>query len=242
MAIRRKVGARPATDESTGTCWKGRIWSVAGIDHNGSGAGSDRRIAGLAIGTASVPDRGRSMSERFALSGTVRALVMIALTAVGARMALASGIQLYASDTSACSVEPSSKARNFLLRDIDNRKWTFSSTKGKVVLVDFWATWCGPCKVEIPEFVEMYGKYRERGLEVVGVSMDTEIDKIKSFAAEYKMSYPILIGAGAEGVLRAWDVSGLPTTFIVGRDGTVCRKFLGQASREDVEETIKKLL
>jgi cytochrome c biogenesis protein CcmG/thiol:disulfide interchange protein DsbE len=158
--------------------------------------------------------------------------VLITLTAVGARLAFASEIQLWAIETAGCAGDTATKARNFLLRDIDNRKWVFSSTKGKVVLVDFWATWCGPCKVEIPEFVDMYSRYKDKGLEVVGVAMD----------AEYKMNYPILIGAGADGVLRAWGVSGLPTTFIVSRDGMVCRRFVGQATREDVEETIKSLL
>jgi peroxiredoxin len=77
---------------------------------------------------------------------------------------------------------------------------------------------------------------------MVGVAMDTELDKIRSFAAEYKITYQILIGAGADAVIRAWDVSALPTTFVVGRDGTICRKFVGQASREDVEAAIKGLL
>jgi cytochrome c biogenesis protein CcmG, thiol:disulfide interchange protein DsbE len=168
--------------------------------------------------------------------------VLITLTAVGARLAFASEIQLWAIETAGCAGDTAIKARNFLLRDIDNRKWVFSSTKGKVVLVDFWATWCGPCKVEIPEFVDMYSRYKDKGLEVVGVAMDDDLARIKSFAAEYKMNYPILIGAGADGVLRAWGVSGLPTTFIVSRDGMVCRRFVGQATREDVEETIKSLL
>ena len=182
------------------------------------------------------------MIRRLDVPRTFRAVLLIALTIVGVQLTLTSEVTLVARDLAACDAKPAGKARNFLLRDVDNRKWTFSSTKGKVVLVDFWATWCGPCKVEIPAFVDIYGKYRESGLEVVGVSMDTELDKIKSFAAEYKMTYPILIGAGADGLMRAWDVSALPTTFIVGRDGIVCRKFVGEASREDVEAAIKSLL
>lgn len=148
-----------------------------------------------------------------------------------------------AADTTACSGAGAMKpARNFLLRDMDNRKWTFSSTKGKVVLIDFWATWCVPCKVEIPEFVDMYARYKEKGLEVVGVSMDTDLAAIKSFAAEHKMNYPVLIGAGADGVSRTWGVDGLPTTVLVTRDGKVCRKFVGQTAREQFEEIIRKLL
>lgn len=143
---------------------------------------------------------------------------------------------------SVCDASVSSPARNFVLRDMDNRKWTFGSTKGKVVLVDFWATWCGPCKVEIPAFVEMYGRYKSQGFEVVGVSMDTDLAAIRTFAGEHAISYPILIGAGADGVTRAWGVSGLPTTVIIGRDGRVCRRFVGQAPREEFENTIRELL
>jgi peroxiredoxin len=146
-------------------------------------------------------------------------------------------------DTSACTAaDAMSSARNFVLRDVDNRKWTFSSTRGKVVLIDFWATWCVPCKVEIPAFVDMYARHKDKGLEIVGVSMDTELSAIKSFAAEFKMTYPILIGAGAEGVIRAWGVEGLPTTAIVTRDGKVCRKFAGQAATQEIEAIIKRLL
>ena len=141
-----------------------------------------------------------------------------------------------------CNVTRKKANLNFTVKDINGKDVRLSQYKGKVVLLNFWATWCGPCKVEIPEFVEIYGKYKDKGLEVVGVAMDADLAKIKSFAAEYKMNYPILIGAGAEGVMRAWDVSGLPTTFLVSRDGRVCRKFVGQAPREDVEQAIKSLL
>jgi cytochrome c biogenesis protein CcmG/thiol:disulfide interchange protein DsbE len=171
----------------------------------------------------------------------LRAAVLLASIAGGALMP-APEVPLLARGAPVCDAKPARNARNFLLRDVDNRKWTFASTKGKVVLVDFWATWCGPCKVEIPQFVEMYGKYKGSGFEVVGIAMDTELEKIKSFAAEFKITYPILIGAGADGVMRAWDVAALPTTFIVGRDGSVCRRFVGQSGRDEVEAAIKSLL
>jgi cytochrome c biogenesis protein CcmG/thiol:disulfide interchange protein DsbE len=182
-------------------------------------------------------DRGALASKR------LRPAAMIASLFAASTLVLASQVRQPAVDTSACTGTDAMKpARNFLLRDIDNRKWTFSSTKGKVVLIDFWATWCVPCKVEIPEFVDMYARYREQGLEVVGVSMDTDLGAIKSFAGEHKMNYPILIGAGADGVSRAWGVSGLPTTVVVARDGKICRKFVGQTAREQFEDVIKKLL
>jgi peroxiredoxin len=154
-----------------------------------------------------------------------------------------SNIPLSAADTSTCSAAGNlPRARNFLLRDMDSRKWSFSSTHGKVVLIDFWATWCAPCKVEIPGFVDIYSRYKSMGLEVVGVSMDTDLAAIKSFAAEHKVSYPILVGAGADGVIRAWGVEGIPTTVVVTRDGLVCRKFAGETPKEQFEEIVRKLL
>src|SRR3954454_3611796 len=92
------------------------------------------------------------------------ALLMCAVTAI--TPALASEGQ---AGTGACAAGAAS-ARNFLLRDVDSHKWTFSSTKGKVVLCDFWATWCVPCKVETPAFVDLYARYKEQGLEIVGIS------------------------------------------------------------------------
>ncbi len=141
----------------------------------------------------------------------------------------------------ACSASTPA-ARNFVLRDVDNHKWTFASTKGKVVLLDFWATWCAPCKIEIPGFVEMYDRYKADGFEVVGVSMDTDLPGIKAFAGEHRINYPILIGAGADGVSRAFDVEGLPTTVLVTRDGRICRTFVGETSKAQFEDVITQLL
>jgi peroxiredoxin len=173
----------------------------------------------------------------------LRTSALVACVFSALALVIASDTQLSAADPSVCSgAGAMTRARNFLLRDVDNRKWSFSSTHGKVVLIDFWATWCVPCKIEIPEFVDMYARYKEMGLEVVGVSMDTDLGAIKSFAAEHKITYPILIGAGADGVSRAWGVEGVPTSVLVTRDGKVCRKFAGQTAREQFEEVIKKLL
>ena len=161
------------------------------------------------------------------------------LLCVAAALAPAMAFDGLPADPATCA-SPMPSARNFLLRDLDNQKWTFSSTRGKVVLVDFWATWCVPCKVEIPAFVDLYARYKANGLEVVGISMDTDPAAMKSFAAEYKMTYPIL--RGTDNVTRTWGVEGLPTTVLVGRDGKVCRKFVGQTPLEQFEQLVKSLL
>lgn len=164
------------------------------------------------------------------------------VSALLAAAAAAAGGTAHASAPLACDGKGPA-ARNFVLRDVDNRKWTFGpATKGKVVLVDFWATWCAPCKVEIPGFVDLHRRYKAAGLEVVGVSMDTDLAAIKSFAAEFGVTYPILIGAGADGVTRAWGVEGLPTTVLVTREGKVCRTFVGQTPKEEFEALVGRLL
>jgi peroxiredoxin len=158
-------------------------------------------------------------------------------------LTLTSGMQLSAADPPVCNAaEPMTPARDFLLRDLDNRKWTMSSTRGKVVLVDFWATWCAPCKVEVPGFVDLYTRYKDKGLEILGVSMDTDLEAMRSFVAEYRVTYPILNGARADRVTRDWGVESVPTTVLVTRDGKVCHKFVGQTAKEQFEEFIRKLL
>jgi cytochrome c biogenesis protein CcmG/thiol:disulfide interchange protein DsbE len=137
------------------------------------------------------------------------------------------------------------KAANldFTLKDIDGKNVTLSAYKGNVILLDFWATWCPPCKKEIPGFVEMYHAYKSRGFVVLGVSMDDVLSDVKPFAAKYKMNYPVLIGYEREDLQKAFGpMLGLPTTFVIGRDSKICRRHTGFAERESFERSIKALL
>jgi thiol-disulfide isomerase/thioredoxin len=112
-----------------------------------------------------------------------------------------------------------------------------------VILLDFWATWCGPCKVEIPGFVEMQNTYGPKGFQVIGISIDDKADQLKPFAAEYKMNYPVLQGLGRDDVTDALGpILGLPTTLIIGRDGRICAAHAGMTSKETFENQIKELL
>ena len=118
-----------------------------------------------------------------------------------------------------------------------------SDFKGKVVLINFWATWCGPCRVEIPEFVELYSEYKDRGFVILGVlSQDTPSkEQLAAFMAENKMEYPVLYSS--EPLESAFgELVGLPTSFLLGRDGSVCAKQLGPASKEDVKRSLEALL
>ena len=146
--------------------------------------------------------------------------------------------------TTVCDAKRKTANLNFKVKDMDGREVNLADYKGKVILLDFWATWCGPCKVEVPWFVEFQSKYRDRGFVVLGVSVDDPVDKLKAFAATYKMNYPVLVGDGREDLIdRAYGpMWGLPTTFLIGRDGNICRKHMGMAAKEQFEKEIVALL
>jgi peroxiredoxin len=135
------------------------------------------------------------------------------------------------------------KLEAFTLKDMNGANVKLADYKGKVVLLNFWATWCGPCKVEIPEFVQLYSQYKDRGFVILGVlANDTPSkDQLRAFMDEYKMAYPVMYSN--EEIESAFgSVWALPTSFLIGRDGAVCAKQLGPASKEDVERSLKALL
>src|SRR5438552_1657243 len=93
---------------------------------------------------------------------------------------------------SSCPANAKTANLNFTMKDVTGRNVRLSDYKGKVILLDFWATWCGPCKFEIPGFVALQEKYGSRGLQVIGVSVDDELDKLAPYVKAYKMNYPVL--------------------------------------------------
>jgi peroxiredoxin len=128
----------------------------------------------------------------------------------------------------ACPANAKKADLSFAMKDVDGRTVRLSDFAGKVVLLDFWATWCAPCKVEIPGFVDLYAKYRSRGLEVVGVVVLDEFKKAKPFANDLRMNYTILDGVDREDLDNAFGpFFGLPMSFLIGRDGRICGKHLG---------------
>jgi peroxiredoxin len=148
-----------------------------------------------------------------------------------------------AAQGAACDPNAKMANLNFTLKDMNGKSVNLSAYKGKVLLVDFWATWCGPCKVEIPGFVDLYTRYRAQGFEIVGVLVDDQIAKAKPFAQQYKMNYPVLDGDKRDDVKDAFGpLWGLPTAFLIGRDGKICRKHSGFATKEQFEKEIKGLL
>jgi peroxiredoxin len=132
-------------------------------------------------------------------------------------------------------------APDFLVKDIRGNTFRLSDLKGKVVVLDFWATWCGHCQEEIPWFIDIYNRYKAQGLEVVGVSMDEETEVVKPFAERYRMNYHVVLGNDSVAGLFG-GIYGLPTTFIIDRDGKIRGKHMGLVKRSTIEESVQKLL
>jgi peroxiredoxin len=149
-----------------------------------------------------------------------------------------------AADASVC--DPNAKPADFsvTIKDMHGKDVKLASYKGKVILFDFWATWCGPCKIEIPWFIEFYSKYQQQGLVVLGLSVDDPVSKLKPYAEQMKMNYPVLVGDGRDDVKEKafGPLWGLPTTFLISRDGKICKKHVGISTKERFEREIKALL
>jgi len=131
---------------------------------------------------------------------------------------------------------------DFQLKDMNGVDVKLDSFKGKVILLNFWATWCGPCKAEIPSLVELQEKYAD-DLVVLGFSVDDPAEKMKPYAEEYKVNYPLLVGNGREDVQNAFGpLLGIPVSVIIDRDGNIAKKHTGIATKEQFEREIKALL
>ncbi|MCX6627238.1 MAG: TlpA disulfide reductase family protein [Candidatus Solibacter sp.] len=133
-------------------------------------------------------------------------------------------------------------APEFALKDADGKTVHLEDYKGKVVLLDFFATWCGPCKIEIPWFMEMERKNKDRGFNVLGVSMDDEgWEVVKPFLADLGVNYRVVIGNDATAQLYG-GVDALPTTFLIDRNAKIAAVHIGLASKKVFEDGIEQLL
>jgi peroxiredoxin len=148
-----------------------------------------------------------------------------------------------AAQSDVCDRNGKTASLDFVLKDINGKDVSLSAYKGKVIVLDFWATWCAPCRIEIPNFVELYKKYRSQGFVVLGVSVDDPLSKLKPFARELKMNYPVLIGLNRDDIKEAFGPPpGYPTSFVIGRDGKICSQHTGFVPMEEFERKIKALL
>jgi len=132
-------------------------------------------------------------------------------------------------------------APDFSLPDLTGQRLSLSTYRGKVVLLDFWATWCDPCREEIPHFVELQSKYRDRGLQILGVSMDDGPEPVREFYQRFKMNYPVVMGDAEIGE-RYGGVLGLPIALLIGKDGRIYSKHIGATDIAVFEKEVKNLL
>src|SRR5262245_28171087 len=197
-------------------------------------------------------DQPSSKLRLAAMAATLMSLLAISVPfvwqhdVVEAEPAADSGLALVAShDEAAAEAEQTGAAcmanakpakLDFTIKDLDGKDVSLTAFKGKVILLNFWATWCGPCKAEIPGFVELQNAYKN-DLVVIGYSVDDKPEPARAFATEYKMNYPILLGDGREDVQDSYGpIWGIPASFIISRDGKVCKKHLGIAPKAVFEK------
>ncbi len=139
-------------------------------------------------------------------------------------------------------ISEGSTAPTWALRDLSGKAVTSDEFKGNIVILDFWATWCPPCRAEIPGFVDLYKRYAEKGLVIVGVSLDQKGPAaVKPFMDKFRMNYPVAMGD--EQIVKAFGgIEALPTTFVIDRTGKIVRVHIGFADAETFEKDIKSLL
>jgi peroxiredoxin len=130
------------------------------------------------------------------------------------------------------------EAPDFRLKTIEGREVSLSDYRGKVVLINFWATWCPPCREEMPLFQRVYEKYKDRGFEILAISTDDYVEPVKKFVKEYKLSFPILYDD--KNVVGLYEVQGLPTSFLIDRDGKIVKVRLGKY--KEIEKDLKEVL
>jgi len=182
-----------------------------------------------------VPSPSRS-SGRNPLALVVVAVVAAAMLYAGFHMARRSG------EEPPHVLGKSTQAPNFTLESLDGKNLSLSDLRGKAVLLNFWATWCGPCKIETPWLVELQKEYGSQGLQVVGIAMDDSgKDDIEKFAKDMGVNYPVLLGKEAVGDAYG-GVPALPESFFIGRNGKIVERIIGLKGRGEIEDAIKKAL
>ena len=133
------------------------------------------------------------------------------------------------------------QAPEFALTDIDNRPLDLKAYRGKIVLLNFWATWCAPCQLEMPHFVTWQRQYGARGLRIVGISMDDDPALARGLSAKLKLNYPVAMGDEKIGELYG-GILGLPVTYLIDRNGTVSAEYRGETDLDAMEKQLKLLL
>lgn len=133
------------------------------------------------------------------------------------------------------------EAPEFVRMDLKHRKLDLHAYRGKVVLLNFWATWCAPCLIEMPRFVAWQNEYGPRGLQIIGISMDDSPDEARRLSEKLKLNYPVAMGDEKLGQLYG-GVLGLPLTYLIDRHGDIQAQFKGETDLNSIEAAFKRLL
>ena len=137
------------------------------------------------------------------------------------------------------------KAPDFTLQSLNDSSYTLSEMEGKVVLINFWATWCGPCRMEIPEFNEFQKNYHEKGLEILGISVSDNKKQLKNFSKSFAIDYPLLYGTAKDmnKIMRDYGgVYAVPSSFLIGKNGSIVWSYPGAILKNYDPQTFADLV
>jgi cytochrome c biogenesis protein CcmG/thiol:disulfide interchange protein DsbE len=167
---------------------------------------------------------------------------LLLVSAAAATLLMTSCSSAPAAGAAVRPVEKRKQAPDFTLKDADGKPVKLSDYKGKVILLNFWATWCGPCKIEIPWFMDFETRFKDRGFAVLGVSTDEEgWEVVRPYIERQKVNYRMVIAT--EEVAQLYGgVESLPTSFILDREGRIASAHVGLVSKKEYQDDIEQLL
>jgi cytochrome c biogenesis protein CcmG/thiol:disulfide interchange protein DsbE len=176
--------------------------------------------------------------------GTIVALVIVALYQIreNSRPSQVQAAEIGMFEKEMTLAGADNAAPSFSLTDTKGKKVSLSEFKGKVVILDFWATWCAPCRKEIPDFIELYKQYGSKRFQMIGISLDQGgIKDVIPFMKDHGISYPILIGNRAVAS-QYGGIRGIPTTFVIDKKGNIRAQYVGYRPKQTFEKDILSLL
>jgi peroxiredoxin len=153
------------------------------------------------------------------------------------RRSLLGLVMLAAASAAGASVAPKAMAPDFTLRQIDGPNLRLGEQRGRVVMVNFWATWCGPCRVELPQLARLHDKYRGSGFLLLGVNIDEDPGAARALAGKLGLKFPVLLDTDKK-VVGSYDLNAMPATVLIDKDGRV--RHLHRGYREGVEQTYEQ--